>query len=304
MVSRNYCFTLHCGEEKGEQHIPTWRKLPESIKYMAWQYEICPTTKKLHIQGYMELAKPMRIVAAKEALGYIKAHLESRKGTQEQAINYCRKEESRLQGTAPMELGEPGAGRGKRTDLEEIRDAIEEGATFDDVREINFGASLRYERGIDRYIDDVKRRNQNASYWNPKNVTVYVGPSGVGKTRLACKTMPNAWIKTNGKWFIGYKGQQDVIIDEFVGEFPIEILLRILDGYHVDVEIKGGSRVWEAKNIWITSNLTIEEWYPNATVEQIKAIRRRVTVEHNDYNKAVQRQLDGIALYEQVTPKA
>lgn len=303
MVSRNYCFTLHCEEEKGKKVIPTWRKLPESIKYLCWQYEICPKSGRLHIQGYMELAKPMRLNAAKEALGTEKAHLEIRKGTQEQAINYCRKDESRMGGTAPMELGEPGKGRGKRTDLDEIRDAIEEGVQFDELREINFGATLRYEKGLDRYIDDVKRRTMSAGVWKPKKVTCYIGPTGCGKTKLACESMPDAWIKPNGKWFTGYKGQKDVIFDDFSGDIELTTLLRVLDGRAYEVEIKGRTAVWEAENIWITSNLTVEEWYPNGNPQHIEAIKRRLGPIKNGYEEDVQRRLKQVDDYELKTPE-
>lgn len=302
MASRNYCFTLFCEEKNGIRRVPKWTKLPADIKYMCWQYEICPETKRQHVQGYLELNKPMRYTAVQELLGH-KCHLEKRKGTQQQAIEYCKKDESRQQGTAPCELGEPGVGRGKRTDLDEIKDAIEDGATFDDLREINYGATLKYDRGIEKHLDDFRRRGVKASDWNPKKVTCYVGPTGCGKTRAACEAMPNAWIKPPGKWFTGYKGQEDVILDEFVGDINIETLLRILDGRHTDVEIKGGSQMWMAKNIWITSNLLVEEWYPSAKPEQIAAIKRRTGPIINDYEKAVQSQLAGIAEYELVEKK-
>lgn len=302
MVSRNYCFTLFCEEKMGIKLVPRWTKLPEEIKYMCWQREICPKTRKLHLQGYMELSKPMRYNAVQEMIGH-KVHLEKRKGTQQQAIDYCKKDESREPGTQPFELGEPGVGRGKRTDLDEIRDAIEDGADFDELREINFGATLRYEKGLDRYIDDVKRRTMSAGAWKPRKVTCYIGPTGCGKTRLACETMPNAWIKPNGKWFTGYKGQKDVILDDFAGDIDLTTLLRILDGRAYEVEIKGRTAIWEAENIWITSNLTVEEWYPNGNPQHIEAIKRRLGPVRNGYEEAVQRRLKQVDDYELKTPE-
>lgn len=68
------------------------------IKYGIWQQERCPTTGRLHLQCYFEFKKPMRMRAVKGALGDATAHVEPRRGTREDAREYCRKEESRVDG--------------------------------------------------------------------------------------------------------------------------------------------------------------------------------------------------------------
>lgn len=70
----------------------------EIIKYGIWQQERCPTTGRLHLQGYFEFSKPMRMSAVKRAIGDAAAHVEPRNGSREEARDYCRKEESRVAG--------------------------------------------------------------------------------------------------------------------------------------------------------------------------------------------------------------
>ena len=67
---RNYCFTLHA------ETLPTLEFPEDDVRYAIWQTEKCPETGRLHYQGYLELAKPMRIVAVKNLLPQLEgAHL-------------------------------------------------------------------------------------------------------------------------------------------------------------------------------------------------------------------------------------
>ena len=54
-------------------------------------------------------------------------HLEIRRGTQQQARDYCQKHDTRVDG--PWEYGTPHKA-GKRNDIEEMYDDIEEGFTL------------------------------------------------------------------------------------------------------------------------------------------------------------------------------
>jgi len=68
------------------------------------------------------------------------------------------------------------------------------------------------------------------------------GAPGVGKSRLAHATLPEAYVKEpRTKWWNGYLCQSDVIIDDF-GPNGIDInhLLRWFDRYKCLVENKGG----------------------------------------------------------------
>lgn len=80
------------------------------------------------------------------------------------------------------------------------------------------------------------------------------GAAGLGKSRLGLayakhRCGEDYYVHMAGplKWWDGYEGQQCVVLDDFrrrqlkeAGGFSY--LLRILDRYDVDVEVKGGSR--------------------------------------------------------------
>lgn len=70
------------------------------------------------------------------------------------------------------------------------------------------------------------------------------------------------------------------MVDEFRGGIDIAHLLRWLDRYPVIVELKGSSTVLRANKIWITSNLSPDDWYPDLDQETKAALRRRMRVTH------------------------
>lgn len=84
----------------------------ERIKCAVVQKEKCPDSGREHFQGYLQLLAPSRLNAVKKILNEDTAHLEVRKGTPQQAWDYCTKEESRVDG--PWTFGDRPAGQGKR----------------------------------------------------------------------------------------------------------------------------------------------------------------------------------------------
>lgn len=79
------------------------------------------------------------------------------------------------------------------------------------------------------------------------------------------------------KFWCGYQGQERVIIDEFRGDIAVSNILRWLDRYPVNVEIKGAAVALRAKEFWFTSNLPIDRWYPDIDDETLAALKRRFT---------------------------
>jgi len=87
-------------------------------------------------------------------------------------------------------------------------------------------------------------------------VFVLVGTAGSGKTRLVFQKCPSLWIAPDPslKWFDGYGGEEDVLLDDYRGGADDAFLLRVLDRYPLTVPIKGGFVVWKPTRIFITSN--------------------------------------------------
>jgi len=245
--ARSYCFTLN---------NPLTNDLPPSddIRYASWQLER-GDSGTLHLQGYVELTKPRTLAWLRCWLPG--AHFEARRGTREQARDYSRKEDSRVAG--PFELGSwEAGGTGKRNDLAEIKRKLDAGSTMSEVWDEHFESTLRYYRGFQEY----KKTKTGHRTWKTE-VSVYWGDTGTGKSRRCMEEAPGAYWKTRDEWWDGYEAHEDIVLDDFYGWLPWDLLLRLLDRYPLDVNAKGGGRRMVARRIFITSNKPPEEWYPN-----------------------------------------
>lgn len=111
---------------------------------------------------------------------------------------------------------------------------------------------------------------------------VFWGDTGTGKSRTAWERAGmDAYPKDpRTKYWCGYFGQENVVIDEFRGGIDIAHLLRWVDRYPVIVEVKGSSAVLRAKTIYITSNLDPRSWFPELDEKTMNALLRRLTITH------------------------
>lgn len=186
----------------------------------------------------------------KEILDCNEAHLEKRMGNHEQAKNYCSKLDTRVEG--PWEFGsEPN--QGKRSDINKMKQLIDEGASEEKLAEENFGLYCKNYKAFDRYkLAKIKPRDFKTE------VTWIYGESGCGKSKKAfemAKEFKSYYYKaSSNKWWDGYEGQECVVIDDYKGAWEVEYMLNLLDRYPFRVEIKGGSLWFNSKHIIITSN--------------------------------------------------
>ena len=81
------------------------RYIHQKMWFLAYQREICPTTKKEHWQGYVQFRKVVSLNAAQFMTGCKDQHMEPTYGTPEQNLQYCSKEETRMPGTEPFQVG-------------------------------------------------------------------------------------------------------------------------------------------------------------------------------------------------------
>lgn len=231
--------------------------------YLIYGREIAPTTGTPHLQGYVyfQNAKSFNAVLKMLPKGI---HLEPQNGTNDQAIEYCKKDNDFTEiGTRPSQ--------GKRNDIQIVKDMVTTGKGMSAIIE---SASNYQTLKMAEMLFKYKEPKRN---WKPQ-VTWLFGESGIGKTRKAYDLLPNAYRKTNnlGKWWDGYDADEDVIIDDvkdLTKEFYIS-LLELLDRYEARVEVKGGSRQFLAKRIVITSIEDPRNMYSvfNNAVELIRRI--------------------------------
>lgn len=122
----------------------------EDVKYAIYQLEKAPTTGTLHYQIYIIMLKPCRL--AHMIKTWPGVHWASARGNHKQVKEYCSKTASRVDG--PWEYGsDERAGQGNGGNkFEGMKEVMDNGGTFMDVAEVNFGAAMRYPAGIEKYI--------------------------------------------------------------------------------------------------------------------------------------------------------
>jgi len=201
----------------------------------------------------------MSIGAVKIMIMEPTAHLEKRMGTQEDAIKYCTKEETRIVAYAPITKGIPKA-PGKRTDLADLAETILGGATIEKLMENDKTAAqlIKYTRGIQYLVSRVQKLN--VPVWRALQVYLISGPTGIGKTRFVVQqfiTYKHRWVyehypkdqiyklfQMKPLWADHYEGEDILLIDDLkVTSLSVEDILHLLDGYPLQIPIKGGS-VW------------------------------------------------------------
>lgn len=285
MVSRAWCFTLNNPTDEDRATID---ELNTCRKYMCFGEEIGESGTP-HLQGYVELSKPMRMSGLK-ALGgpWAKMHLEQRRGTREEAQAYCMKgdqpgDEFATQGkngpnyganAKVSTFGDWNTGQGSRTDLGKVRDAALEGG----MRQVTNLPKINAQQiaVAEKYL----KYNEEPRDWKPTVIWLW-GQSGVGKSKLAreiCANLDTYCKNTGTKWFDGYDGHEAVIFDDFRDDWwPMSTMLALLDRYEMTVEHKGGSRQFKAKMIVVTTPRPPQEHYIG-TGENLTQLLRRINI--------------------------
>lgn len=264
---RNWCITLNNPTEEEITSMRSCLATHSQFRYMVYQIESGENGTR-HIQAYLELLSPIRLETLKKISPLQRAHLEPRRGTQQQAIDYCQKSETRLEG--PWEIGiRATESQGHRRDLDEVRQLLISHTPLREIWDQHFATMVRYHRGVNVYRSLITPPRS----WKT-TVTYLYGEPGTGKSKWCLDNHPQAYWKQRGNWWDNYDGEDAVIIDDYYGWLPFDTLLRLCDRYPLLVESKGGNLNFTSRHICITSNTLPSHWYRN--ISNIEALYRRI----------------------------
>lgn len=282
MKSRSYVITYFIKDgdevESGDYWRGRFEDLPR-IRYAIGQVERCPETQRLHLQAYLEFTHPTRIKSVQEVFNG--CHCETRRGTREQARDYCSKEETRVHG--PWEHGKwETGGQGSRVDMSTIFEDIKSGASELEIAERYPTQWVRYYKAFERYRGLCGEKRKNKS-----KVIIHYGVAGAGKTYKIFDEhgkdnvfMVHQPPKGGTPWFDGYfpDTHKCVVFDDFYGWIQLTYMLKLLDAYPMQVQIKGGFLNFKPEFIYLTSNHNWDEWYnwDEFGEEVKKAFKRRI----------------------------
>lgn len=241
---------------------------PPGVSYIKGQTETCPTTGREHYQLVVCLSSRGTLATVKRLFGGNAGHWERSRSTAANA--YVWKEETSVDGTR-FEFGTISVNPSKAEDWEAIWSLAKSG----DIEKIPARIRVVSYRTIRAIGSDY-----SAPVAMVRAVRVFWGTTGSGKSFSAwSEAGEDAYAKCpRTKFWDGYQSQRSVVMDEFRGGIDVSHLLRWFDRYPVRVEIKGSTVPFLASDIWITSNIAPEAWYPDIDSATLEALMRRIEV--------------------------
>lgn len=291
---RNSCMALF------EEPNPDMTK----IKYICWQKETCPETKKIHYQCYVEFKMSYGLKLCQNYIGVKNCHMEKRMTNYPYvAMLYCKNNEHweesvkgnkhinansakdktgyfeegsfREFGTTPKKITD----KGKRNDISRVKQMIEDGKNYEEIADEEPAMILKYSKGIKELLT-IRNKKDTEKFRFLENTVIW-GNAGSSKSREVydIEGAENVYKLDKAKneaWFCGYNGEKVLLIDDFYGWIRYDMLLNILDGYRLRIQVKGGHDWAKWEKVYITSNKEYTEWYEKSETD-LEPLTRRIT---------------------------
>lgn len=259
--ARAWCFTINNYEDV---HISKLREL--DCKYIVYGAENCPETGTPHLQGYVYFQNPRDFNAVRRLLG---GHVEAARGRPKEARDYCIKDgEFEERGELPQTPEEQG-------ERERARWAsARASATSGKFDEIDDELYIKYQNSFKRMAREDQRRPSDLCPRQTYGIWIH-GPPRTGKSHYARTEFGQSlYLKGLNKWWDGYEGEDNVLIDEVAPEhsgFMAPFLKTWVDRWKFSAEFKGGRSVIRPQRIIVTSNYSIDECFSGVDLEALKS---------------------------------
>ncbi len=265
---RAWCFTCNNFTDVEVDRI-RHLQVNERVRYLVLQEELADSQTP-HLQGYVELFRPMLLSGMKKLISE-RVHWEPRRGTQSQAVAYSKKVSTRVVDGIVIEFGT--LARSKCS--VDLVNSVINGASMKDIA-LDYPTQFISNSGG---IKALKEAIVDPRKW-AMQIVVYWGDTGTGKTFSAWQKWPEAysvsWPVGNTWWWQDYDGEDTVICDEFASQVKLQTMLRFLDRTPFRVFYKGGSTQFRSKRIVIVSNFDPLVWYSKCSLVGLAALKRRL----------------------------
>lgn len=262
----NYvCFTYYPSDKRPA--TPKEFLVHAKAQWWLWGEEVCPTTGRIHLQG-MAYSKDDRDWKKLRKACHTEPTADG-----EASLVYCQKECRNIVevGTRPTVWPKPTLKKKKMLNSELLKRPLNE---LVDEELIPLRGLKRLKEDIDLYTA-FKAPPANAP--DCKGVWIY-GDPGTGKSHAVRSRYPDLFLKSQNKWWDGYKGQAIVLMDDFDKQgICLSHYLKIwADKWTCTAEVKGSTIPLSHEMLIITSNYTIEDLFPMSVDPDLHAaISRR-----------------------------
>lgn len=256
--------------EFNEEIVQSWRQyieeIAQTVKYIQAQLELCPKTKRLHIQAYFETINRhgVGLQHAKSIWGNNEVHLEP--WTQNECW-YCSKPETQIEPYIEFGTRIENQGGDRKTFKHKTSQIIN--YTQKDMDELGGYEFLRAAQ-VQKTYNLLFPHNTKPIAWpeektKKRHIWLY-GPSNAGKsywyrqnytfrdTYKVPYSQPTNWAN--------YKGEKYLLLDEFKGQYTIQEINLMTEGTQWNV--KGGEITVIPEQVIIISNYPPETCYHNA----------------------------------------
>ena len=264
--AQDFCFTLNNPTNSDTGPLEA---LIEACTYVIYGKEVGASGTP-HYQGFCRFPHPVRLARATRLLP--RAHFEFRRGTVEQAIEYCEKDGDFRQ------FGERPERRVKKS--KNVWHECIEAAKRGDIEFIEREHPGMYVRYFGRW-QSLRVRDIGVLRGDGPFHEWWYGPTGTGKSRALWELYPDHHPKALSKWWCGYTNQEVVAIEEFSPRYEMlgSHLKVWADRYPFNGEVKGGTLYKiRPKKLIVLSNYTIRECFGRD--EDCKPLLRRFKVVH------------------------
>jgi hypothetical protein len=243
------------------------------VRFIIWGKEIAPSTRTPHLQGYVEFTAKRTPRQVHDVVGQ-RAWVEPRRGTQEQAIQYCKKEGDFT------EFGTASTG---------VRPAAKKKMTMTEM------AEYEKENGLAALAESALSHSDFKGYFFRRQFIIkptaefrkvdvkwFFGATGTGKTRCAMHEIKESgmdvFVKMGGTWFDGYQGEEVILMDDLrENDVDFNVLLRLTGGYSGRYPVKGSSVVIHPKVVYITAPSRPHSIFRTSDNDSIAQLERRIT---------------------------
>ncbi len=177
------------------------------------------------------------------------------------------------------------SGRKRAYSWNDTADHIQSGGALADIPDKGFAArNLRKLVEYQRWWRTLHAVHRTGS-WSVRTLVLW-GRTGSGKSYWArhghgldggVYVLP--YQRAGGVWWDGYGGERILLLDDFdPSKMPLLQLLRVLDSYKMTGMVKGATVTADWTDVIITNNEPPSRWYPQASLERMAALMRRMKV--------------------------
>lgn len=260
--SRGWCFTINNPNGWDDADIENLRN---ATQYTCYGKEV-GENETPHYQGFCYFKEKKSLLQVKTLIP--RAHLESQRGTCEQAITYCEKDgDFQEWGTRPR------GPQGQKSQWKEVLLLARKGE-LQEIEDKYPSIFLRYHSkllGLYRPERPIVLQTIDNEWW--------CGETGTGKSKRLWELYPNHYQKPLNKWWDGYNNEDVVAIEEWApkNEVTASLLKIWADRYPFCAEVKGGTlQKVRPKKIIVLSNYKPEECFTSEN--DLLPIKRRFKV--------------------------